>query len=274
MRLILVVVALIASVFAHSTSFDNLIVKDNRVANDVVIRLISSGVISDTPANNNNTELAQKICLAGGRTSRECMGSAWKKGPKTVAQGICFAGGVDEAQCMGSAWKKGPKTVAQGICFAGGVDEAQCMGSAWKKGPKTVAQGICFAGGLDEAQCMGSAWKKGPKTTQEALQLVTNASGASDILEDPSATSSPTRVINAGKNTYVTNGRTTTGSDGSIYSTNRSRTVTIGSDGSIYTTTGVVTIGSNGQILVTSGNTITDFSGLTCVDIGASINCN
>ena len=220
MRLILVVVALIASVFAHSASFDNLIIKDNRVANDVVIRLISSGVISDTPANNNNTELAQKICLAGG------------------------------------------------------VSEDQCMGSPWKKGPKTVAQGICFAGGLSEEQCMGSPWKKGPKTTQEALQLVTNASGASDILEDPSATSSPTRVINAGKNTYVTNGRTTTGSDGSIYSTNRSRTVTIGSDGSIYTTTGVVTIGSNGQILVTSGNTITDFSGLTCVDIGASINCN
>ena len=247
MRLILVVVALIASVFAHSASFDNLIVKDNRVANDVVIRLISSGVISDTPANNNNTELAQKICLAGG---------------------------VDEEQCMGSAWKKGPKTVAQGICFAGGVDEEQCMGSAWKKGPKTVAQGICFAGGVDEEQCMGSPWEKGPKTTQEALQLVTNASGASDILEDPSATSSPTRVINAGKNTYVTNGRTTTGSDGSIYSTNRSRTVTVSSDGSIYTTTGVVTIGSNGEILVTSGNTITDFSGLTCVDIGASINCN
>ena len=193
MRLTLVVVALIASVFAHSASFDNLIVKDNRVANDVVIRLISSGVISDTPANNNNTELAQKICLAGG---------------------------------------------------------------------------------VSEEQCMGSYRKKGPKTTQEALQLVTNASGASDILEDPSATSSPTRVINAGKNTYVTNGRTTTGSDGSIYSTNRSRTVTIGSDGSIYTTTGVVTIGSNGEILVTSGNTITDFSGLTCVDIGASINCN
>ena len=220
MRLILVVVALIASVFAHSASFDNLIIKDNRVANDVVIRLISSGVISDTPANNNNTELAQKICLAGG------------------------------------------------------VDEDQCMGGYLKKGPTTVAQGICFAGGLSEEQCMGSPWKKGPKTTQEALQLVTNASGASDILEDPSATSSPTRVINAGKNTYVTNGRTTTGSDGSIYSTNRSRTVTIGSDGSIYTTTGVVTIGSNGQILVTSGNTITDFSGLTCVDIGASINCN
>jgi hypothetical protein len=220
MRLILVVVALIASVFAHSASFDNLIVKDNRVANDVVIRLISSGVISDTPANNNNTELAQKIC------------------------------------------------------FAGGVDEEQCMGSLWKKGPKTVAQGICFAGGVDEEQCMGSPWEKGPMTTQEALQLVTNASGASDILEDPSATSSPTRVINAGKNTYVTNGRTTTGSDGSIYSTNRSRTVTVSSDGSIYTTTGVVTIGSNGEILVTSGNTITDFSGLTCVDIGASINCN
>jgi hypothetical protein len=247
MRLILVVVALIASVFAHSASFDNLIVKDNRVANDVVIRLISSGVISDTPANNNNTELAQKIC---------------------------FAGGVDEEQCMGSLWKKGPKTVAQGICFAGGVDEEQCMGSLWKKGPKTVAQGICFAGGVDEEQCMGSPWEKGPMTTQEALQLVTNASGASDILEDPSATSSPTRVINAGKNTYVTNGRTTTGSDGSIYSTNRSRTVTVSSDGSIYTTTGVVTIGSNGEILVTSGNTITDFSGLTCVDIGASINCN
>jgi hypothetical protein len=247
MRLILVVVALIASVFAHSASFDNLIVKDNRVANDVVIRLISSGVISDTPANNNNTELAQKIC---------------------------FAGGVDEEQCMGSLWKKGPKTVAQGICFAGGVDEEQCMGSLWKKGPKTVAQGICFAGGVDEEQCMGSPWEKGPMTTQEALQLVTNASGASDILEDPSATSSPTRVINSGKNTYVTNGRTTTGSDGSIYSTNRSRTVTVSSDGSIYTTTGVVTIGSNGEILVTSGNTITDFSGLTCVDIGASINCN
>jgi hypothetical protein len=102
MRLILVVVALIASVFAHSASFDNLIVKDNRVANDVVIRLISSGVISDTPANNNNTELAQKICFAGGVDEEQCMGSLWKKGPKTVAQGICFAGGVDEEQCMGS----------------------------------------------------------------------------------------------------------------------------------------------------------------------------
>ena len=78
MRLILVVVALIASVFAHSASFDNLIVKDNRVANDVVIRLISSGVISDTPANNNNTELAQKICLAGGRANNVCAGGYFK----------------------------------------------------------------------------------------------------------------------------------------------------------------------------------------------------
>ena len=216
MRLILVVVALIASVFAHSASFDNLIVKDNRVANDVVIRLISSGVISDTPADNNNIELAQKICLAGGGTKYSCVSGS--DAPKTLAQGICLAGG----------------------------------GTAYS----------CVSG------------HDAPKNTQEALRLVTNSSGASDILEDPSTTSSPTRVINAGKNTYVTNGRTTTGSDGSIYSTNRSRTVTIGSDGSIYTTTGNVTIGSNGEILVTSGNTTTSMSGLTCVDIGTSINCN
>jgi hypothetical protein len=143
---------------------------------------------------------------------------------------------------------------------------------------KSIGQGICLAGGRAGKVCAGGYFKgemySGVKSIGQALQLVTNASGASDILEDPSATSSPTRVINAGKNTYVTNGRTTTGSDGSIYSTNRSRTVTVGSDGSIYTTTGNVTIGSNGEILVTSGNTTTSMSGLTCVDIGTSINCN
>ena len=91
-----------------------------------------------------------------------------------------------------------------------------------------------------------------------------------------SVINSPNRVISAGDNIYVTNGRTTTGSDGSIYSTNRAGTVTIGSDGSIYTSNraGNVSIGSNGRIYNSSGNTTTSSSGIVCVNSGAAINCN
>ena len=96
------------------------------------------------------------------------------------------------------------------------------------------------------------------------------SSGVESVINPPS------RVISAGDNIYVTNGRTTTGSDGSIYSTNRAGTVTTGSDGSIYSTNraGTVTIGSDGSIYSTSGNTTTSSSGIVCINSGSAIICN
>jgi len=119
MRIGLVVAVLIASVCVHSAPLDDLIIKKNSIANDVVIRLIMSGIISDTTADNNNKELAQKICLAGGIKPDKCMsnGGYYGYGPKTIAQGICFAGGIKPDKCMsnGGYYGYGPKNISEAL---------------------------------------------------------------------------------------------------------------------------------------------------------------
>jgi len=145
MRIGLVVAVLIASVCVHSAPLDDLIIKKNSIANDVVIM---SGIISDTTADNNNKELAQKICLAGGIKPDKCVsnGGYYGYGPKTIAQGICFAGGIKPDKCMsnGGYYGYGPKTIAQGICFAGGIKPDKCMsnGGYYGYGPKNISEAL------------------------------------------------------------------------------------------------------------------------------------
>ena len=109
LKLVLLAGFLIFPALGNSAALDDLIIKKISTANEVVIRLIMSGVISDTPVENDDRELAQGICLAGGVASQLCTGGYYQGkthySPKTLAQGICLAGGVASQLCTGGYYQ-------------------------------------------------------------------------------------------------------------------------------------------------------------------------
>ena len=142
LNFILVVGLLTFPMLGDSAPLDDIIIKKNSTANEVVLRLILSDIISESLVNNEDLKLAQEICLLGGRKLDTCMGVSYRKGPETLAQGLCLAGGRKLDTCMGVSYRKGPETLAQGLCLAGGIKLDTCMGVSYKKGPSTIEESL------------------------------------------------------------------------------------------------------------------------------------
>ena len=115
LNFILVVGLLTFPMLGDSAPLDDIIIKKNSTANEVVLRLILSDIISESLVNNEDLKLAQEICLLGGRKLDTCMGVSYRKGPETLAQGLCLAGGIKLDTCMGVSYKKGPSTIEESL---------------------------------------------------------------------------------------------------------------------------------------------------------------
>jgi hypothetical protein len=114
-----------------------LFVVSGQVCGQATVLEITRAVVASglTDESNGDSALAQKICLAGHRSTMECPSYV------SVGQALCLSKGRSSLDCPSYT------SIGQGLCLIGGRSTLDCPSYT------TIGQGVCLSSGKSSLDC-------------------------------------------------------------------------------------------------------------------------